>query len=102
MSNNPSHSSSDGDILVMILGGALLLGSAGTVTALAWSKILTWCLEQQVLLPAAANPLLVLPASEGAGVDLPRAAVAAAVLLGVLVVAASTATRKMRGGGALR
>jgi len=102
MSNNPSHSSSDSDILVMILGGALLLGSAGTVAALAWSKFLAWCLERQVLLPAAANPLLVLPASEGAGVDLPRVAVAAAVLLGVLVAVASTATRKMRGGGDLR
>jgi hypothetical protein len=99
MSNNPSHSSSDGDILVMLLGGALLLGSAGTVTALAWSKVLAWCLAHQVLLPAAANPLLVLPASEGAGVDLPRMAVAAAVLLAVLVASASTATRKMRSGG---
>ncbi len=102
MSNNPSHSSSDSDILVMIFGGALLLGSAGTVAALAWSKVLAWCLEQQVLLPAAANPLLVLPAAEGAGVDLPRVAVAAAVLLCFLAAVASTTTRKMRGGGDLR
>jgi hypothetical protein len=98
MSNTPSHSSSDGDILVMILGGALLLGSASTITALAWSKILTWCLAHQVLLPTATNPMLVLPASGGAGVDLPRLAVAAAVLLAVLVASASRATRKMRGG----
>lgn len=98
MSNTPSHSSSDGDILVMILGGALLLGSATTITALAWSKILTWGLQHQVLLPTAANPMLVLPASGGAGVDLPRLAVAGAVLLAVLVASASRATRKMRGG----
>jgi hypothetical protein len=102
MSNTPSHSSSDGDILVMILGGALLLGSVGTVTALAWSQVLAWCLAHQVLLPAAANPRLVLPASEGAGVDLPRVAVAAAVLLAVFVASASRATRKLRGGGDLR
>ena len=98
MSNTPSHSSSDGDILVMILGGALLLGSAGTITALAWSKILEWCLAHQVLLPTTANPMLVLPASGGAGVDWPRLAVAGAVLLAVLVASASRATRKMRGG----
>lgn len=102
MSNNSSHSSSDADILVMLLGGALLLGTVGTITALAWSKVITWCLEHQVLLPAAANPLLVLPASEGAGVDLPRAAVAAAVLIGVLVASASRATQRMRSNGGLR
>lgn len=100
--NAPHAGSSDGNVLVMILAAALLLGSAGTVLTVAWSKVLTWCLRQQVLLPAAANPLLVLPHSGGAGLDLPRLAVASAVLAGVLAVTAGAATHKLRGGGEQR
>lgn len=101
MSNTPSRSS-DGDVLTMLFVGTLLLGSAGTVTALAWAKILTWALKQQVLLPAAAAPLVAIPGSEGAGLDLPRLAVAAAILLAVLATLGGAAARRMRGGGELR
>lgn len=101
MSNAPSRSS-DGDVLTMLAVGMLLLGSAGTGVALAWSKILTWSLEQQVLLPAAADPMVVIPGSDGAGLDVPRIAVAAAVLLVVLAVAGGVATRAVRGRDELR
>lgn len=100
--NAPHTSSSDGNVLVMILAAVVLLGSAGTVLTVAWSKVLSWCLRQQVLLPAAADPLLVLPHSGGVGLDLPRVAVAAAVLVVVLAATAGAATHKLRGGGEQR
>lgn len=103
MSNNTNtpRSSSDSEILILILAAGLLLGGAGTALTLAWSKILSWCLQQRVLLPAAADPLVAVPHTGGAGLDLPRLAVAAAVLLSVLAVTAST-TRKYRARGELR
>lgn len=100
--SSPNNSSSDSDIMVLLLGGAVLLGSAGTIAALAWTKVLAWGLEQQVLLPASAVPLVVLPWSDGAGVDLARLAVAVAVVVVVLAVAATAATKKMRGNGDLQ
>lgn len=101
MSNTPSRAS-DGDILTMLAVGLLLLGSAGTGVALAWSKILSWCLEQQVLLAAPADPMAVIPGSDGAGLDVPRIAVAVAVLVLILAVAGGVATRAVRSRDELR
>lgn len=101
MSNTPSRSS-DGDILTMLAVGMLLLGSAGTWAVLAWSKVLTWGLEHQVLLPAAEGPLVAIPGSDGAGLDVQRIAVAAAVLLVVLAITGGVATRAVRGRDELR
>ena len=43
-----------------------------------------WLLDHQVLIPAASNPLVALPASNGAGLDLPRLLLAGAIALGLI------------------
>lgn len=102
MSTNTPSGSSDSEILVMLLTAGLLLGGGGAVLALAWSKVLAWALQQRVLLPASSDPLLAMPHSGGAGLDLPRLAVAAAVLLVALAATATAVMSKLRGGGELR
>ena len=60
---------------------------------------MSWLLENQVLVAAGEQPLLALPASGGAGLDVPRLALAAAALLVVVAGAVSAVRRRLREGG---
>lgn len=70
---------------------AAAIGSAGVFM----HKGAAWLVQQGMLVAAAADPLLVLPSSGGAGLDRPRIAVAAAVLVAFLAWCLS-AVRRMR------
>lgn len=70
--------------LVMVLAGSagVLITAAGTLALTAWSNAVAWMLEHKVLVPAANEPLLTFPHSDGAGLDYSRCfVIAAAVLL---------------------
>lgn len=56
-----------------------------TVTA-GWARATDWMLDHRVLVPAAADPVLTLPATDGAGVDWSRIGIAAGALLLVAVL----------------
>ncbi len=90
MSNhNPAASSPDDEFVLFIVGcvaAAALVGSAG----LFWLKGLGWLVEHQVLIPASQHPLVALPSSGGAGLDLARLAVLCAVVLALIAWAASS------------
>lgn len=76
----------------------ILLGAAAIPVVLSvamWHRLLAWLVDQKVLLPAAQEPLVSLPAGEGVGLDAPRLAIAAAVL--VLVVVFGIAALRRRG-----
>lgn len=60
-----------------VLALSTVLGSAG----LLWLKGSAWLVEHQVLVSAAADPLLAIPGTGGAGLDVSRLAIAAAVVL---------------------
>jgi len=89
MSNtNPASSSADDEFVLFIIGcvaAAALVGSAG----LFWLKGVGWLVEHQVLIPAGQHPLVTLPSSDGAGLDLSRLAVLCAVVLALIAWAAS-------------
>ena len=97
MSNTPYRGNGMADtpeeeVLLIHVGLALLVivaASAGTF----WLKGATWLVEHQVLVAAKADPLLQIPGAAGAGLDVPRLAILAAVILAVVVTAVSSARR---------
>lgn len=78
-------------LLIHIALAALgvLVGSAGVL----WLKGTTWLVEHGVLASASSHPLVEIPGAAGSGLDLPRIAIATAVLLAVAAVALSWARR---------
>jgi hypothetical protein len=72
---------------------ALIVGGATT----GWTNATDWMLEHQVLLPASADPVLPLPATDGAGLDWTRIGLAlgglAVVSLTLRIVAGLVARR---------
>ena len=95
MSNNPRNGIADTpeDELVVINAALLALGAVLGSAAVLWLKGVEWLIEHKILIAASADPLLVLPASAGAGLDLPRIAIAGGVLLGAVVLGVSAALR---------
>lgn len=72
-----------------VLGLPTLLGFAGIV----WGNGVRWLVTHRVLIGAHDQPLLPIPGLAGAGLDLPRATVAAAVVIAVLAFAVSAIRR---------
>lgn len=66
---------------VLASAGALWLGAAG------------WLVEHHVLVARSAEPLLEIPGTSGSGLDLPRIAIAVALVLAVLAAAISAGRR---------
>ncbi|MCO7219517.1 hypothetical protein [Klenkia sp. PcliD-1-E] len=76
-----ASSPADDDSLILLV---LACFAGPAVLAYFWKQALAWLLDHQVLLPAASNPLVALPASDGAGPDLPRLLLVGAIALGLL------------------
>jgi hypothetical protein len=91
---------SDDDLFVLTITGFLALGAAAAAAPLWWAKAITWLLAHQVLLPRAEHPLLTLPCSGGAGLDVPRLAVLVGAVL--LLAAAVGALRPYLRAGELQ
>lgn len=91
-------SNDDDDLftLTMMTLGWLGAASAAVVGAGtdAWTAAVTWMLTHHVLVRASAGPLLPVPHAGGAGLDLPRMSVVAALAL--LLLAAASAMRRHR------
>jgi len=84
----------DPDDLMVLLFAGLLIGP--TIVVFAWTSLVGWLVDHQVLLEAVADPLVVIPASDGAGLDLPRLLLLTAVVLGVLAFLGSVIVRLAR------
>ncbi len=93
---------SDTDIIVMVVVGMMVLGSVGAIAAVAWQKVITWCLAHGLLVPSDASPMLSIPGGDGAGLDLSRILVAAAVVVVVLAVSARGLRGAVRRGEEFR
>ena len=92
-----SGRNNDDDLLTLLILGTLVLGSAGTLAITGWVKTVSWLLAHQVLVAAGAHPLLAVPHAGGAGLDLPRLALATAVVLLLIVTAVGAVRRTLRG-----
>jgi len=100
MDRQPQHS--DTDIIVMVVVGMMALGSVGAIAVVVWQKVVSWCLEHGLLVPSSASPLLSVPGVGGAGLDLSRIFVVAAVLAAVVAVTARGVRRGLRRDEELR
>ncbi len=89
---------SDDDLFILAIMGFLALGGAAAAAPLWWAKGVTWLLAHQVLVPRAEHPLLTLPRSGGAGLDVPRLAILTAALLLCLAAAGGALRRHLRAG----
>lgn len=78
-------------IHVAIAAVAALLASAGAL----WLQGASWLVEHHVLVARAARPLIEVPGTAGAGLDLPRIAIAVAVLLAALAGTISAGRRAL-------
>lgn len=96
-----SGRNTDDDLLVLWILGAVGLGSAGTMAVAGWTKTVAWLLAHQVIVAAGAHPLLTVPHTAGAGLDLPRLALGTAAVL-LLIVAGVSAFRRRLQGRSLR
>ncbi len=78
-------------LLIHLAAGLLtvLVASAGVF----WLKGATWLVEHRILVSASAHPLIAVPGAAGAGLDLPRVAIAAAAVIAVIAWAASAVRR---------
>lgn len=77
----PGPNSSADDDFVLVILGCLAAGAALGSVGLWRRRIVSWLVEQELLLPATSQPLLTLPGTDGCGLDLARLAVVAAALL---------------------
>ena len=78
---------------LLIFVGLGALGAIAGSLAFFWSKVVAWLLDHGILLPATAHPMLTIPGTHGAGLDVMRAAIAAGVLLALLALFVSAAVR---------
>ena len=84
----------DDDFLLLLLAGFLGSGALLAAAVTRWDQAVRWLLDHRVLLPAAARPLLAAPGAHGAGLDLPRLAIAAAAVLLVIASAAGAVRQR--------
>ena len=84
----------DPDDLMVLLFLGLLAGP--TILVLAWRSLVGWLVDHQILLAATRHPLVVIPASDGAGLDFPRLLLLAAVVLVLLAALGSVLVRMVR------
>lgn len=87
------HTSTD-DLFVLSVVGVLALG--GLSVAAGWHAVVAWLTTHGVLVPAQRRPLIGVPGTAGAGLDLARLALVAAVLLLLVAVAISAVHRWIR------
>lgn len=72
-------------IHVAIAAVAVVLGSAGAL----WLTGSGWLVKHEVLVAQAAQPLIEIPGTAGAGLDLPRVAIATGLIVAALAGAVS-------------
>ncbi|MGF0118802.1 hypothetical protein ACQFYA_21115 [Promicromonospora sp. Marseille-Q5078] len=97
MSNNQTTNGISPDDEWALIGVAITVFGAITASAgLIWLKGVAWLVEHNILVPAEANPLVPIPHTDGAGLDLARLVIAACVVAALIAVTASTAIHKIK------
>lgn len=76
------------ELLVTMTGLVIVGGGIFASTGSRASRLLEWLLSRDIVVPAAADPVLTIPGADGAGLDLPWLAITAGVLVigGAVVV----------------
>ena len=82
----------DEQLILMVLAALAAPTLLGLVVVF-WRRIVTWAVRSGALAPARSHPLIELPSAGGAGLDVPRLAIVAAVVVGLAVLSGSFARR---------
>ena len=99
MSNTPYRGNGLADtpeeeiLLVHIALGAvgIAVGSAGVI----WWKGSVWLVEHHIFVAGSADPLLEIPGTAGAGLDVARIAILLGIVVALLAIAVSAARRAL-------
>lgn len=73
------------DTLVLIVCGIVAWPVLAGVLIVFWRDIVGWAVHAGILVGRKADPLVVLPNARGAGLDLPRLVIVAAIVVALLV-----------------
>lgn len=87
---------SDDELVILLVVGVLGFSAAVAGAVTWWTTALRWLLEHQVVVAADQHPLVTLPYSAGAGLDIPRVALAAAAGLLLIAVSVGGVRRRLR------
>jgi len=74
------------DLIAVITVALTAIGSVAVVAATMWERVVSWLLQQHVVVADVGDPIVTLPASGGAGLDVPRLALLAAALVAATAV----------------
>lgn len=91
MSDGGSNLSPWEELTVVSIGASVV---AALLTVATWHKLLTYLVDQQILVPASQSPVVTLPAGDGVGLDAQRLAIASAALVFGVVLLAATARHR--------
>lgn len=84
--------------LLAVIGFVVVCVGSGSVAAMAmWDRVVGWLMDLHLVVAAADGPVVVLPKSAGAGLDVPRLAVIAAAVIAVIVCVVSSVRRRREG-----
>ena len=95
-SNGPSSPQQTDDEMTVIFTALGFLGTIGALALWGWQKITTWLLEHQVLLPASDQPSVVVPYTDGAGLDIARVSLLVGAVIATLALAGAAVRRHRR------
>lgn len=94
--NGPVSPQQTDDEMTVMFTAVGFVGTGGALVLWGWQKITTWLLEHQVLLPAAEHPRLVIPYTDGAGLDLARMSLLVGALIAALALTVAAVRRRRR------
>jgi hypothetical protein len=86
---------SDEDQLSLLMAAPLILGLLVAALPAMSTKATAWLLAHDLIVAASASPLVTIPGTEGAGLDLRRLIIVAAVLVLAATLALSGARRSI-------
>lgn len=86
------QSISDDEMTLLLVAFAAWPALAGAATW-AWSQGGTWLVKHQILVPAKAEPLVILPGMGGAGLDMARVSIVAGAVMVLVALTAAGISR---------
>lgn len=85
-----------GEEIVLVHVAMIMLGAVVASAGALWLAGAQWLVDHHVIVAARLDPLLVIPGTGGAGLDLARVFIGAGVLLAVMVIATSWLVNRVR------
>lgn len=87
MSDQNQHAGiADRDLAALVIVGVFAAPAIGAIVLSKWHAVIDWLIGHHLLVPASGAPLVTIPRSDGAGLDLPHIILATCTLVAILSV----------------